>query len=383
MRGWMRVRVPRGRSGTRERLYGNGGRSQPPPGALGHPGPRFPLAPGRGVRPDLLPLQSGSALRRRMLSRRQSPRRAPSQPRSASGTPGGSAVPQPQTGGMLSPFPLCASQEPPPQPPGASHRLHQPCLLHLRGGAQRVAPGPRRSPQEAGRGPGRGAALPEPRWTAGPVTLGGGAVVRPAPLWATEPVPWASPEPPQSWPPQETQIGRPDTGRAGAGRLLAVCGHSPEPAGVPAGQGGQAGAATAPDPARPGAATAALPGGAEAAREAGSARCLGPGGSARSSRRPATGQDVATAAPCAPPRPRSCSLLPSPAQCSRRNFPPAQLPRPLRCFPLLSLSRIKRQGLGVLFAHLLLRKGKEKKCRAWWHVREEEVQRDLGVVEGW
>lgn len=35
VRGWMRVRVPRGRSGTRERLYGNGGRPQPPPGALG------------------------------------------------------------------------------------------------------------------------------------------------------------------------------------------------------------------------------------------------------------------------------------------------------------------------------------------------------------
>lgn len=35
VRGWMRVRVPRGRSGTRERLYGNGGRRQPPPRALG------------------------------------------------------------------------------------------------------------------------------------------------------------------------------------------------------------------------------------------------------------------------------------------------------------------------------------------------------------
>ncbi|NXP58938.1 SHP2A phosphatase, partial [Chloropsis cyanopogon] len=35
VRGWMRVRVPRGRRGTRERLYGNGGRTQPPPGAPG------------------------------------------------------------------------------------------------------------------------------------------------------------------------------------------------------------------------------------------------------------------------------------------------------------------------------------------------------------
>lgn len=105
VRGWMRVRVPRGRSGTRERLYGNGGRSQPPPGALGHPGPRFPLAPGRGVRPDLLPLQSGSALRRRMLSRRQSPRRAPSQPRSASGTPGGLGRAAAPDWGDAEPFP--------------------------------------------------------------------------------------------------------------------------------------------------------------------------------------------------------------------------------------------------------------------------------------
>lgn len=39
VRGWMRVRVPRGRSGTRERLYGNGGRPQPlpVPWARGHP----------------------------------------------------------------------------------------------------------------------------------------------------------------------------------------------------------------------------------------------------------------------------------------------------------------------------------------------------------
>uniref|UniRef100_A0A674HPM3 phosphatidylinositol-3,4,5-trisphosphate 5-phosphatase n=1 Tax=Taeniopygia guttata TaxID=59729 RepID=A0A674HPM3_TAEGU len=65
VRGWMRVRVPRGRRGTREKLYGNGGRTQPPPGA-----------PGSGTSRDTC--SSGPR-----------PRCAPSLPRSASGTPGG------------------------------------------------------------------------------------------------------------------------------------------------------------------------------------------------------------------------------------------------------------------------------------------------------
>lgn len=46
VRGWMRVRVPRGRRGTRERLYGNGGRTQPPPGALGSGTPWATLPSG-------------------------------------------------------------------------------------------------------------------------------------------------------------------------------------------------------------------------------------------------------------------------------------------------------------------------------------------------
>uniref|UniRef100_A0A803V214 phosphatidylinositol-3,4,5-trisphosphate 5-phosphatase n=1 Tax=Ficedula albicollis TaxID=59894 RepID=A0A803V214_FICAL len=44
VRGWMRVRVPRGRCGTRERLYGNP-EPLPLPRARGHPGPRCPLSP--------------------------------------------------------------------------------------------------------------------------------------------------------------------------------------------------------------------------------------------------------------------------------------------------------------------------------------------------
>lgn len=178
----------------------------------------------------------------------------------------------------------------------------------------------------------------------------------PALLWATEPVPWAPTQPPQSGPPQETQVGRPDEGHGGAGRLLAVCGHSPEPAGpgVTAVQGGQTRGPTAPDPPRPGAAAAALPGGAEAPREAGSAGCFGAGGSGSSSRRPAACQDAVTAVPALG------TLVPSAAapccsallrRCSRRTFPSAQFPRPLRWFLtgflLLSLSRIKRQGLSA------------------------------------
>lgn len=196
-----------------------------------------------------------------------------------------------------------------------------------------MAAGPRRSPQEAGREPGRGPAVPEPRCSAAPVTRGGGAVVRPAPLRATEPVPRAPTQPSQSGTQQETQVGRPDEGHGGAGRLLAVCGHSPEPAGagVPAAQGGQTRGPSAPDPAGPGAATAALPGRAEAAREARSSGCFGPGGSTSSSLRPAACQDVAAAVP-SPVHPHalgSCSLLPcsdrvpgglSPQRSSRGSF---------------------------------------------------------------
>lgn len=192
--------------------------------------------------------------------------------------------------------------------------------------------------------------MSEPRWTAGPVALRGGAVVWPTPLWATQPVPWAPTQPPQSGPPQETQVGRPDEGLGGAGRLLAVCGHSPEPAGaaVTAVQGGQTGAPTVPDPPRPGAAPAALPGSAEATREAGSAWCFGPGGSAAPARRPAACQDVATAVP-SPVHPRQPlpPAQPSSDRAPGAHFPSAQLPKPPRWFPLLSLSRIKRQGLGV------------------------------------
>lgn len=289
-----------------------------------------------------------------MLSRRQSPRCAPSSPRSASGTSGGLSRAGAPQWGDAEPFPSLCSQEPPPQPPGADHRLHQPRLFHLRGSAQRVGRSPRRSPQEAGRGPGRGPEVPEPRWTAGPVALRGGAVVWPAPLWATEPVPWAPPQPPESGPPQETQVCRPDEGRGGAGRLLAVRGHSPEPAGaaVTAEQGRQTGAPTVPDPPRRGAAPAAPPGSAEAAREAGSAGRFGPGCSAAPARRPAPCQDIATAVP-SPVHPlalgsRSLLLSPAPSDgAPGARFPSAQLPKPPRWFPLLSLSGIKRQGLGA------------------------------------
>lgn len=265
-----------------------------------------------------------------MLRRQWSPRCVPSHPRSVSGTPGGLRRAGAPEWGMLSPFPLCASQEPPPQPPGAGHRLHQPRLLHLRGGPQLVASGPRRNPQEASREPGRGPAVPEPRCSAGPVTLGGGAVVWPAPLRATEPLPRATTQPSQSGPPQETQVGRPDEGHGGAGRLLAVCGHSAEPAGagVTAALGGQTGGPSAPAPPGPGAATAALPGGAEAAREARSSGCFGPGGSTSSSRRPAACQDVTTAVP-SPVYPHALGSC-SPLLCSDR-FPGGLSPQRSIC----------------------------------------------------
>lgn len=195
---------------------------------------------------------------------------------------------------MLSPFPLRAPQEPPPQPPGAGHGLHQPRLFHLRGAPQRSGPGSRRSPPKPGTEPGRDPALPQPRRNAGPAALGGGTVGGPAPLRDTEPVPWAPSERPQSGPAQETQVSRADGGHAGAGPLLAACGRSPEPAGA-AEQRGHAG----PEPARPGAA-------AEAIWEAGSA-----GGPGSSGRRAAAGQDLAALVPCEP-------------SCPRQPLPPAQ-----------------------------------------------------------
>lgn len=267
---------------------------------------------------------------------------------------------------MLILSPLCAPQEPPPQPPGADHRLHQPRLLHLRGSAPRVGRGPRGSPQEAGGRPGRGPEEPEPLRTAGPAGRRGGAVVWPAPLRATEPVPWAPTQPPQSGPPQETQVRRPDQGRGGAGRPLAVRGHSPEPAGaaVPAGRGGQAGAPPAPEPPRPGAAPAALPGHAEAAGPAGSAGRFGPAGSAGSAaaaRRPAACQDVATALP-SPARPRQ--PLPCPAllrRCSGGLSLQHSSRSRLRA-PFAVAIRNKAPRTERVFAHLALRKGGERKC---------------------
>lgn len=79
MRGWMKVRVPKERHSTRERLYGKAAPCHPAP-ATQCPSLRHPRGPG-----DIsVPLQSGSALRRRTKLRQRTPRRAPSH---LSGTP--------------------------------------------------------------------------------------------------------------------------------------------------------------------------------------------------------------------------------------------------------------------------------------------------------
>lgn len=106
IRGWVKVRVPTDRRSTRERLYGNGGRALAPshrPGQGGSGTPpgtvwcvRFPA--GRGQ--TLVPLQSGSALRRRrrMLSPWQTPHHAPHPPQSTPGTPARLSPPKPARG---------------------------------------------------------------------------------------------------------------------------------------------------------------------------------------------------------------------------------------------------------------------------------------------
>lgn len=112
MRGWMKVRVPKDRRSTRERLYGNAAVRQPPPIALGMGvwGPRSGMAWLYLVwRSQIsMPLQSGSASRRRTPSQQQMPRCAPSHPCSASGTRAGLCpTMSPGHGAMLSPHLPC------------------------------------------------------------------------------------------------------------------------------------------------------------------------------------------------------------------------------------------------------------------------------------
>uniref|UniRef100_A0A8C4VCX3 phosphatidylinositol-3,4,5-trisphosphate 5-phosphatase n=1 Tax=Falco tinnunculus TaxID=100819 RepID=A0A8C4VCX3_FALTI len=149
IRGWMKVRVPKDRCSTRERLYGKGGRTPAPSHCPGHrvSGPRSHLpmpalppwtpATGRsrvepgGERPDYgvfaewisfeeedaEPAADVPTYPRPPLQRLRYPSWA--QPHR-----------EPWLWGDSEPILLCL-QEPAPQPPGASHRLHQPSLLHL------------------------------------------------------------------------------------------------------------------------------------------------------------------------------------------------------------------------------------------------------------